>query len=141
VPKCLEFLTQVHNQPTREGNLLDLVFVSNPTLVKSSTNVPGISDHDIIISDMETRVYHQKSKPRKCFIYTKANWTAIHKDLSYLNNIETMTKEGNNVNILWKTFKTKLFESLEKSIPSKEIKGNKNIPWIRRNEKKMIKKK
>jgi hypothetical protein len=142
VPKCLEFLTQVHNQPTREGNLLDLVFVSNPTLVKSSTNVPGISDHDIIISDMETRVYHQKSKPRKCFIYTKANWTAIHKDLSYLNNnIETMTKEGNNVNILWKTFKTKLFESLEKNTPSKEIKGNKNIPWIRRNEKKMIKKK
>jgi endonuclease/exonuclease/phosphatase family metal-dependent hydrolase len=35
-------LTQVHNQPTREGNLLDLVFVSNPTLVKSLTNVPGI---------------------------------------------------------------------------------------------------
>ena len=56
---------------------------------------------------METRVYHQKSKPRKCFIYKKANWTAIHKDISYLNNnIETMTKEGNNVNILWKTFKT-----------------------------------
>jgi protein tyrosine phosphatase len=35
----------------------------------------------------------------------------------------------------------KLFESLEKNIPSKEIKGNKNISWIRRKEKKMIKKK
>ena len=91
---------------------------------------------------METRVYHQQSEPRKCFIYKKADWTAIHKDLSKLNNnIETMTKEGINVNILWKTFKTKLFESLEKNIPSKEIKGNKNIPWIRRKEKKMIKKK
>jgi hypothetical protein len=105
---------------------------------------------------METRVYHQKSKQRKCFICKKADWTAIHKDLSYLNNnIETMTKEGNNVNILWNTFKTegnnvnilwntfktKLLESLEKNIPSKEIKGNKNIPWIRRKEKKMIKKK
>jgi hypothetical protein len=52
-----------------------------------------------------------------------------------------MTKEGNNVNILWNTFKTKLFESLEKNIPSKEIKENENIPWIRRKEKKMIKKK
>jgi len=38
--------TQIHNKPTRENNLLDLVFVSNPTLVKSSINVPGISDHD-----------------------------------------------------------------------------------------------
>jgi hypothetical protein len=91
---------------------------------------------------METRVYHQKSKPRKCFIYKKADWKAIHKDLSNLNNnIETMTKEGKNVNILWNTSKTKLFESLEKNIPSKEIKENKNIPWIRRKEKKMIKKK
>jgi hypothetical protein len=105
---------------------------------------------------METRVYHQKSKQRKCFIYKKADWTAIHKDLSNLNNnLETMTKEGNNVNIqwntfktegnnvniLWNTFKTKLLESLEKNIPSKEIKENKNIPWIRRKEKKMIKKK
>ena len=35
----------------------------------------------------------------------------------------------------------KLLESLEKNIPSKEIKGNKNISWIRRKEKKMIKKK
>ena len=51
-------LTQVHNQPTREGNLLDLVFVSNPSLVKSSTNVPGISDHDMI-TDMETYQEYQ----------------------------------------------------------------------------------
>jgi hypothetical protein len=51
-------LTQVHNQPTREGNLLDLVFVSNPSLVKPSTNVPGISDHDII-TDMETYQEYQ----------------------------------------------------------------------------------
>ena len=45
-----------------------------------------------------------------------------------------MTKEGNNV-------KMKLLESLEKNIPSKEIKENKNISWIRRKEKKTIKKK
>jgi hypothetical protein len=30
-------LTQIHNPPTREENLLDLVFVTNPTLVKSTT--------------------------------------------------------------------------------------------------------
>jgi endonuclease/exonuclease/phosphatase family metal-dependent hydrolase len=47
-------LTQIHDSPTRENNLLDLAFVSNPTLVKSSVNVPGISDHEIIITDFET---------------------------------------------------------------------------------------
>jgi hypothetical protein len=67
-------LTQIHDSPTRENNLLDLVFVSNPTLVKSSVNVPGISDHEIIITDFETKVHHQKTTPRKCYIYSKANW-------------------------------------------------------------------
>ena len=41
-------LTQVHDTPTRENNLLDIVLTTNATLVKSSTNIPGLSDHDII---------------------------------------------------------------------------------------------
>jgi len=31
--------TQIHDEPTREDNLIDLVFASNPTLVKSSINI------------------------------------------------------------------------------------------------------
>jgi hypothetical protein len=45
-------LTQIHNQPTREENLLDLVFVTSPTLVKSSTNVLGISDNTVRMSHL-----------------------------------------------------------------------------------------
>ena len=42
-------LTQVHQQPTRDDNILDLVFISNPSLVKISTSIPGISDHTMVI--------------------------------------------------------------------------------------------
>ena len=42
--------------------MLDLVFTSNPSLIKTSVSVPGISDHDIVITDMEI-------KPRD--LYTK----------------------------------------------------------------------
>ena len=35
-------LKQVHNQPTRQDNILDLVFTNNQSLVKSSTSIPGI---------------------------------------------------------------------------------------------------
>ena len=35
-------LSQIHEEPTREKNLLDLVFTSTTTLTKSSTNIPGI---------------------------------------------------------------------------------------------------
>ena len=34
-------LTQVHDTPTREDNLLDIVLATNATLVKSSTNNRG----------------------------------------------------------------------------------------------------
>ena len=59
-------LTQIHNQPTREENLLDLVFVTSPTLIKSSTNALGISDHEIVITDFEAKVHHQDNA-----MYTK----------------------------------------------------------------------
>ena len=41
-------LTQIHEQPTREDNLLDIVLTTNPSLVKTSKNTPGISDHEMI---------------------------------------------------------------------------------------------
>jgi hypothetical protein len=99
-------LTQIHDSPTRKNNLLDLVFVSNPTLVKSSVNVPGISDHEIIITDIETKVHHQQTTPRKCYIYSKTNWITINKDLNTLNEIvEEKQQNGADVHQLWDIFK------------------------------------
>ncbi|KAL8622096.1 hypothetical protein ACOMHN_056581 [Nucella lapillus] len=48
-------LTQVHHSPTRFMNILDLIFFSNPSLDKSSVSVPGISDHEMIVTDADTR--------------------------------------------------------------------------------------
>ena len=136
-------LTQIHDSPTRENNLLDLVFVSNRTLVKSSVNVSGISDHEIIITDFETKVHHQNTTPRKCYIYRKANWNTINKDLNTLNEIvEEKQRNGADVHQLWDNiFKKHLFGIMTNNIPNKEIKSRNNIPWVKRKERKMLKKK
>jgi hypothetical protein len=55
--------------PQEKRNLLDLVFTSNATLTKSSTNIPGISDHAIIITDMDTKPYYQKTSQEKATYY------------------------------------------------------------------------
>ena len=55
-------LTQLHEEPTRENNLLDLIFTTNPTLAKTSTNIPGISDHAIVVTDIDTKPYYQKNQ-------------------------------------------------------------------------------
>ena len=137
-------MTQVHNEPMRENNLLDLIFTMNPSLIKSSTNIPGISDHAIIITDMETKPHYQKTTPRKRFtdIYSKANWNKVKENLQSLEKELRMgyTNKETSDNI-WQTFKRKLFSSLDENIPSKTIKSNNNLPWINYKIRKMIKRK
>ena len=91
-------LTQIHEEPTREKNLLDLVFTSNATLTKSSTNIPGILDHAIIVTDMDTKPYYQKTIPRKSYIWRKVNWQKIEEDLEHLTDEIKKTKKQANTN-------------------------------------------
>ncbi|KAL8608422.1 hypothetical protein ACOMHN_002655 [Nucella lapillus] len=60
-------LTQVHHSPTRFMNILDLIFFSNPSLVKSSVSVLGISDHEMIVTDADTRPQRTTPLAKKCF--------------------------------------------------------------------------
>jgi hypothetical protein len=46
-------LYQLQREPTQKDAVLDLFFISNPSLVKSLQTIPGISDHDgIILTDI-----------------------------------------------------------------------------------------
>jgi len=38
--------------PTPGSNLLDLLYTNRPTLIHQSVPVPGISDHDIILTTL-----------------------------------------------------------------------------------------
>jgi hypothetical protein len=40
--------------------------------------------------------------PKKCYIYSKANWNTINKDINTLNEIvEEKQKNGEDVHQLW----------------------------------------
>ena len=77
-------LTQVHTQPTRLSAILDVIFTTNPTLLKNSTSAPGISDHDLVIADFNTKPQLAKEKPCKFLKFNKANWNQIEQDLKDL---------------------------------------------------------
>ena len=133
-------ITQVHSDSTRDDNLLDLMFTSNPSLVKSSTSIPGISDHDITITDLDIRPQYVKQKKRKVYKYNKANWEAIASELE-----ETSNKlKGNKhltVDEMWNMFKTEINNSVEKNVPSKFVKGNYSPPWLNRKLRNKLRKK
>ena len=44
-------LKQMQREPTRGQNLLDLFCCNKPSLIKSINSIPGISDHNIVLSD------------------------------------------------------------------------------------------
>ena len=135
-------LKQIHTESTREKALLDLVFTTNPTLLRNSTSVPGISDHDMIVTDIDTKPMTIKQPKRKCYLFSRANWPDLNESLKDLSDdIQKMITEGKNINDLWTHFKNTIKEKIDKHIPSRMRGGRPKSPWINRDIKRMLKKK
>ena len=122
-------MVQIHEKPTRGNSLLDIVLTTNSSPIKSSNNAQGIYDHDMVITDCDTKPYYQRKRPRKCYVYSKANWDNLHEDLTKLSStIINMYHTGSSVKNLWGIFKTKLFDYSDKHIPSKLIRSKSHLP-------------
>ena len=135
-------LEQVHLSPTREDNLLDLVFTNNPSLTKASISVPGISDHDIVVTDFLTKPRYSKTQRRKCFLYSKANWADLKRNLKTLSDeIEKDYNDGACTRDLWDKFHTTLSDEIHKLIPHKLLKKTSSLPWIDRRLRGLMRKK
>ena len=135
-------LTQLQEEATRFDNILDLTFTNNPTLIKSCSVIPGISDHDAIIIDSIIRPSYTKTQKRKVYQYKKADWETLNKDCEELSaSIKTRYDAGDCINQLWDLFKSKLNETIGSNIPSKLIHNSNNLPWITKDLRKMIRKK
>ena len=135
-------LTQTHRETTREKNLLDLVFTNIPSLQNFSTSVPGISDHDMVVTDFDNRPRYTREAKRKCYIVSKANWTGLQDALKDITDMTADShKKGDNIDKLWTDFKDKLTQEIDNHIPHK-MKGNKTAtPWINNDIKRMLRKK
>ena len=135
-------LTQIHREPTRLSNILDITFVSNSSLLKSSKSIPGLSDHHMVVADFET--IPQRSKPMKRSVYRfqKADWDKIKADMDLLaKDIESMYDNNSTVNDLWEFFKDMLKKSMDKHIPTSSLNKKNKLPWINRRILKLIKEK
>lgn len=130
-------LTQHVNSPTRGSNMLDLFFSTNPDLVHNVSVIPGISDHDIVTLDVNTKLRVNKKKPRQVFVYRKGNMTGVKTDIANLH--ETLLKENEpNTEKLWCKFRDTILTAMEKHIPQKRLSGKTNLPWLSRNTKRKM---
>ncbi len=136
-------LEQLIREPTRGRSILDLFFTSNPTVVVKSEVLPGMSDHDgIPFVTINIKPKINKSKPRKVFMYRKANWSAIKEDLADISgDFEDVCLDMVSVDELWNDFKTRINDTVERNIPSKFVTPNKQVPWCDKKVSKLLYKK
>ena len=78
-------IQQVNDHPTRENNILDLLFTSHPGHVERCKALPpiGNSDHDILMVDISTNAYKLRPTRRKVFLWKKSGFREHGKTIRY----------------------------------------------------------
>ena len=64
-------LTQTVDFPTRINNTLDLFLTNRPTFISECNAIPGVSDHEIVVTLSDTSVKQTKPVKRKVISYGK----------------------------------------------------------------------
>ena len=119
-------------EPTRKDNTLDLFLTNRPNKVLRVDVPPGVSDHDIIFTELDMRPVKQKQKPRRVPIYRKADWEPMKEDMRSLHNdMEVLyNSETKGVNEMWEIFRDTLQHSINSHIPQRQSKPKDGFPWI-----------
>ena len=75
-------LSQMVTEPTREDHILDLMLTNNPSIIKSVHILPGVSDHEFVLSDSNLAPSYTRKLPRKIHLFSKANWAEVRQKIS-----------------------------------------------------------
>ena len=93
-----------------------------------------VSDHDIPLLDISTRVILNKTTPRKIYQYHKANFETLNDSLTvFAKAFYTIYKDERswNVNKMWGEFTSGVLDAMNSNIPVKHVASHKqNLPLI-----------
>ena len=125
-------LFQMSKEPTRpaSGNILDLILTTLPDIVNNTQTKPGISDHDLIMFDINMRPKVQRKAVRKIYQYDKANKEDIKKRCSEMTSqyFERSPDEA-SVEENWHFLKSNIL-SIMSYIPHRNSKSKVSHPYI-----------
>ncbi|KAL3854785.1 hypothetical protein ACJMK2_014034 [Sinanodonta woodiana] len=134
-------LQQMVTEATRGNNILDLIFTTNPALVHNIEIHPGMSDHGVIIADINLKAKISKKKQREVHLFKKADWdnlkTDVEQELTKVlkdqGKVETSTTED-----IWLFLKKPIMNAVNKHIPQNMIGGKQHLPLINTHIKRII---
>ena len=131
----------MQREPTRGQNLLDLFCCNKPSLVKSITSIPGISDHNIVLADCKLKPSIITKPQRKIYQWSKADWRSLREQTVVFAEDFLASATTRSVNENYIKFRTYLEEVMENKIPSKLSSKRFKLPWFNRELKRLCRKK
>ena len=131
----------MQREPTRGQNLLDLFCCNKPSLVKSITSIPGISDHNIVLADCKLKPSIITKPQRKIYQWLKADWRSLREQTVVFAEDFLASATTRSVNENCIKFRTCLEEVMENKIPSKLSSKRFKLPWFNRELKRLCRKK
>ena len=134
-------MEQIQRQPTRLGNVLDLLFTNKPGLVKEVSILPGLSDHDTVLVDTYLHINPNHKKPRKINQWSKANWNSMKEEASSFQEEYLASAAGKPVDQRHDFLLEFLDNLIAKYVPQKVSSTRRNVPWMTRSLRRMCRKK
>ena len=126
--------------PTRGQNILDLFFTTNPTLVHKVSVLPRLSDHDIVIAEVNSRPEFIKQLPRDIPLYKKADWDQLKQSMGDIHTELLSNPATTDIQELWDKFASGLQRGIDKHIPIRRSGTKDGLPWINQEIRRLMRK-
>ena len=135
-------LTQIVNEPTRGKNTLDVMFQSNPNLVKQTEIIPGVEDHEAVLNTSNLKLKHHKKTKREIRLWAKCNNQQLKDDMANFRDMFLRVRWSlTDVNKMWLFIKHNFMKILNKNVPTKMSSTKHYLPWYNKEIKNLIRRK
>ena len=154
-------LVQMQRQPTRNENNLDLFLTNNESLVKSTSIIPGICGHEIVIIDSIIRPKIAKAAKRKIYKWysdgeelprmspgvgcdstaqgNSVHWIEINENLTQFKQTFLELAANRTVEENWHELKHNINKLINDKVPHTWSSTRYNLSWFNRDLTRMTK--
>ena len=123
-----------YTSPTGTTSLIDLVLISNSSMLSSCAVVPplGTSDHKGVQLSLKWRTSNpRRTKPRKVWRYNQADFESANSILSSVDWADLLS-QLDDIDQVWEKWKDKFMSVMEQCIPQATLSDRRNLPWLDR---------
>ena len=122
---------QTNRNPTREDAILDYFLTNRPSLTTRTTTTPGLSDHDIVLTDSTVRPARIKPVPRLVQIWKKADIPSLKKDVAnFTEELLHTDPDTTSVQETWDRMHAALIKTLKDNVPTTTCSTKAHVPWM-----------